>query len=98
MSTGTEGGARAWDGVVEAVREAALSAQTSGRVAEVPHDVNDRVAAGDPVIDLHLDDPTRLPAALEALAEAVTITDEAPAPRRMVHERITRDDLGGGPA
>ena len=58
----------------------------------------DRVAAGDPVIDLHLDDPTRLPAALEALAEAVTITDEAPAPRRMVHERITRDDLGGGPA
>ena len=59
---------------------------------------NDRVAVGDPVIDLHLDDPTRLPAALEALAEAVTITDEAPAPRRMVHERITRDDLGGGPA
>ncbi len=58
----------------------------------------DRVAAGDPVIDLHLDDPTRLPAALEALGEAVTITDEPPAPRRMVHERFTRDDLGGGPA
>ena len=52
VSTGTEGGARAWDGVVEAVREAALSAQTSGRVAEVPHDVNDRVAAGDVLVRL----------------------------------------------
>ncbi|GAB2504209.1 efflux RND transporter periplasmic adaptor subunit [Pseudoxanthomonas sangjuensis] len=37
---------RAWDGVVEAVRQATLSAQTSGRVVEVNHDVGDRVAAG----------------------------------------------------
>lgn len=37
---------RSWDGVVEAVRQATLSAQTSGRVAEVRADVNDRVAAG----------------------------------------------------
>ncbi|MCW5568731.1 MAG: efflux RND transporter periplasmic adaptor subunit [Dokdonella sp.] len=37
---------RAWDGVVEAVRQATLSAQTSGRVAEVLHDVNDRTAEG----------------------------------------------------
>lgn len=43
-----EGGAatRHWDGVVEAVRDATLSAQTGGRVAEVAVDVNDRVAAG----------------------------------------------------
>ena len=40
------GRGRAWDGVVEAVRQATLSAQTSGRVAEVLHDVNDSVAAG----------------------------------------------------
>lgn len=39
------GGGRAWDGVVEAVREAALSAQTSGRVTAVEADIDDRVAA-----------------------------------------------------
>lgn len=37
---------RAWDGVVEAVRQATLTAQTSGRVAAVAYDVDDRVAAG----------------------------------------------------
>ena len=47
VAAGSEGGARAWDGVVEAVREAALSAQTSGRVTEVLHDVNDRVDSGE---------------------------------------------------
>ena len=36
---------RAWDGVVEAVRRADLSAQTSGTVAAVEADVNDRVGA-----------------------------------------------------
>jgi RND family efflux transporter MFP subunit len=34
------------DGVVEAVNQATLSAQTAGRVAEVPVDVNDPVQAG----------------------------------------------------
>ncbi|KAB2899549.1 MAG: efflux RND transporter periplasmic adaptor subunit [Dokdonella sp.] len=34
-----------WDGVVEAVQRADLSAQTSGRVTAVEVDVNDRVAA-----------------------------------------------------
>ena len=34
------------DGVVEAVNQATLSAQTAGRVAEVPVDVNDTVKAG----------------------------------------------------
>lgn len=40
----TEG--RAWDGVVEAVQHADLSAQTAGRVTTVSADVDDRVAAG----------------------------------------------------
>jgi len=35
----------AWDGVVEAVRRADLSAQTAGRITAVEVDVNDRVAA-----------------------------------------------------
>ena len=43
---------RGWDGVVEAVREAGLTAQTIGRVAEVRHDVNDRVAAGEVLVRL----------------------------------------------
>ena len=40
------GPGRAWDGVVEAVQQADLSAQTSGRVVAVDADVNDRVEAG----------------------------------------------------
>jgi RND family efflux transporter MFP subunit len=37
---------QAWDGVVEAIRQATLSAQTAGRVVELPYDVNDYVEAG----------------------------------------------------
>ena len=37
---------RGWDGVVEAVKQATLSAQTQGRVTQVHHDINDRVSAG----------------------------------------------------
>jgi RND family efflux transporter MFP subunit len=40
------GGGRAWDGTVEAVRQADLAAQTGGRVAEVRVDAGDRVVAG----------------------------------------------------
>jgi RND family efflux transporter MFP subunit len=43
---------RAWDGVVEAVRQADLSAQTAGRVTVVAADVNDHVAAGDVLLRL----------------------------------------------
>lgn len=38
---------RQWDGVVDAVDKATLSAQTGGRVIELPFDVNDYVKAGD---------------------------------------------------
>ncbi len=41
---------RIWDGVVEAVNQATLSAQTAGRVVELPFDVNDFVEAGDVVV------------------------------------------------
>ena len=37
---------RVWDGRIEAVNRATVSAQTSGRVAELPFDVNDFVDAG----------------------------------------------------
>jgi RND family efflux transporter MFP subunit len=41
---------RSWDGVVEAVHQATLSAQTGGRVTELPFDVNDYVEAGEVVV------------------------------------------------
>lgn len=41
---------RVWDGRVEAVNQATISAQTSGRIAELPFDVNDYVDAGDIVM------------------------------------------------
>ncbi len=46
VGAGSAADARAWDGVVEAVREATVSAQTSGRVTSVGADVDDRVAQG----------------------------------------------------
>ena len=41
-----------WDGVVEAVNEATMSAQTSGRILEMPFDVNDYVPEGAVIIRL----------------------------------------------
>lgn len=43
---------RAWDGVVEAVHQATLTAQTNGRVAQVGHDIDDRVTAGAALVHL----------------------------------------------
>jgi RND family efflux transporter MFP subunit len=40
------GGGQGWDGVVEAVRQAVISAQTGGRVSRIDVDVNDHVASG----------------------------------------------------
>ena len=41
---------RVWDGRIEAINQATVSAQTSGRIAALPFDVNDYVAAGDVVM------------------------------------------------
>ncbi len=43
---------QAWDGVVEAVQQAELAAQTSGRVTQVLVDVNDKVASGQVLLRL----------------------------------------------
>lgn len=53
-TVGTEaaGASRAWDGVVEAVRQADLSAQTAGRVTAVNVDVDDAVKAGQVLLRL----------------------------------------------
>ncbi|NKZ38313.1 efflux RND transporter periplasmic adaptor subunit [Oleiagrimonas citrea] len=39
-----------WDGVVEAVNEVTLTAQTNARVLELPYDVGDTVAKGDVLV------------------------------------------------
>ena len=51
----------------------------------------DQVRAGSPLFDLHLDDPTRLAAALDALDGAVEIGEHPPVPRTLIHDRIDPD-------
>ncbi len=46
------GTSRAWDGVVEAVQQAELTAQTAGRVTAIGVDINDRVNAGQVLLRL----------------------------------------------
>ena len=48
----------------------------------------DRVDAGRPLLELHTDDPSRIPRALEALEGAVTVGDAAPPPTPLVLDRI----------
>jgi thymidine phosphorylase len=48
----------------------------------------DRIRAGQPLFELHADDPARLPGALDALAGAATIGEAAPEPSPLVLERI----------
>ena len=54
ITVAADGGnaARGWDGVVEAVRQADLTAQTAGRVTQVLADVNSNVAAGSVLVRL----------------------------------------------
>jgi RND family efflux transporter MFP subunit len=76
---------RIWDGTVEAVNQATVSAQTSGRVAEILYDVDDFVEAG-AVIMRFTDTEQRaaLDNAQAALREAEARYSEAASE----HERI----------
>ncbi len=49
----------------------------------------DPVEAGEPVLLLHADDEARLPGALAALEAAIEVGPEPPAPRPLIHERIS---------
>lgn len=49
----------------------------------------DAVVAGEPVLELHVDDETRLPGALAALEGAIEVGPEPPASRPLIVERIT---------
>jgi thymidine phosphorylase len=48
----------------------------------------EEVMAGEPVLELHVDDLSRLPGALAALDGAIEVGPEPPPPRPLVHERI----------
>ncbi|MGH9233541.1 MAG: thymidine phosphorylase [Acidimicrobiales bacterium] len=48
----------------------------------------DEVAVGEPVLELHVDDRDRLPAALAALEGAVEVGPEPPEPRPLILERV----------
>ena len=51
----------------------------------------DQVSAGQPVMELHTEDPERFVRAREALAGALQIGDTAPTPAAMVLDRVTAD-------
>ena len=52
VQPGDDGRGSSWEGVVEAVQQASLTAQTAGRVTVVNVDVNDRVDQGDVLLRL----------------------------------------------
>lgn len=69
---------RIWDGVIEAVNQATLSAQTGGRVREILVDVNDYVKAGDVILRFtDVEQQSGIRQAQAALAAAKAALDEA---------------------
>jgi RND family efflux transporter MFP subunit len=78
---------RIWDGTIEAVNQATVSAQTSGRVEEILYDVNDFVEAGAVIIRLtDTEQRAALQSAQAAAQEAEARFDEA----MSEFERISR--------
>ena len=79
-------GVAAWRlGAGRARKEDDVSAVAGVRLRRVH---GDRVAAGEVIAELHTDDPSRLPAAHEALSSALTISESAPEPRRLIANRV----------
>ena len=75
---------RVWDGRIEAVNQATVSAQTSGRIAELPFDVNDFVDAG-AVVMRFTDTEQRA-----ALSRANAALEEAQARLQQAEQEFTR--------
>ena len=87
------------DGMIEAVRESTVSAQTAGTVVELPYDVDDAVPAGDLIVRLEdSDEQARVEQVRASLEEAqAELTDARQNLDRVeqLHERdvATRQDL-----
>ena len=82
---------RIWDGVIEAVNQATLSAQTGGRVREVLVDVNDYVKAGDVILRFtDVEQQSAIRQAQAALAVAKAALDEAESDFKRISEIFGR--------
>ena len=82
---------QSWDGVIEAVQQATLTAQTNARVEAVPHDVGDVVAKGDVLVrfsDVEQQSAQRSAHAQIAAARADAVNADAEYKRiREIHAR-----------
>lgn len=66
------------DGLLEAIKAATVSAQTSGRVMKLYYDVNDQVEAGSPLLELtSVEQGAQFMAAEAELTSAIALNDEA---------------------
>lgn len=82
---------RIWDGVIEAVNQATLSAQTGGRVREIAVDVNDYVKTGDVILRFtDVEQQSGIRQAQAALAAAKAAMDEAESDFKRVSEIFGR--------
>ena len=80
-----------WDGVVEAVNQATISAQTSGRVIELPYDVNDMVDEGAVIVRFtDVEQKSAKSRAQSQIASAQAVYDEAEASYKRVAEVYER--------
>ncbi len=74
-----------FDGIIEAVNQATVAAQTSGRVLELPYDVGDYVERGSVIVRLRdTEQRARADSASAALADARARLAEA----QLAHDRI----------
>ncbi len=78
VSSGEQRGERLFDGIVEAVQQASIVAQTSGRVVALERDVDDPVRRGDVILRISaVEQKANLDAARQAFTEARAMTTEA---------------------
>lgn len=80
-----------WDGVVEAVNQATISAQTSGRVIELPYDVNDAVDEGAVIVRFtDVEQKSAKSRAQSQIVSAQAVYDEAQASFERISEVYKR--------
>ncbi len=84
-------GERLFDGLVEAIQQAALVAQTGGRVVAIERDVDDTVARGALIMRLDgVEQRARLDSARQALSEAEAVALEAGSSFERVRDLVAR--------